>query len=978
MAHEPSDVFANFWIDGEWRETYDGVDLSHRVRGGDSIRISRGGNDQFSSITSMSCAFTLNNGDNFFTDDDPNTPLYRKFGQNTLCRFGVRNARDLDLFAQFSDLPIESSGERIYTADKASLDITGDLDVRWEMDMRVTRDISHLIGGKYVTTGNQRSWLVSALNDGRISIRHSTDGTSSALSIQSSTVRIVNEQEGRRAYRLTLDVDDGAGNRVYTWYTSDSIDGTWTQVDTATVAGTTSIYSSTADLTIGAANGGLVTITNAYPFAGKIYRFQVRDGINGTLVADFDPNADAALGETTWADTCASPNTWIIKTDDTGALPAIRLGSDNVRFTGEIQTRPDDWDLSGVDRFQTLAASGILSRYASNRAPLQSVERRYWTRQPGIVGFWPCEDGGEATQVSSALDAGIPGVIGGDVSFGSTTGFGGTAGAITLNSAGSSTADFYATPYTGTGAWGFVFYFKIDETTPASEQVLVNIYPQGSNVARWAFQIGLTTYRWTAFSGTGATLDTNSSTFGSDASPIGNWVAMSMTFKQEGGNIRWETSWHRVGSTTTYTHFGGGETFAGTVGIMRRMYFVPTDSNFDNIQIAHVVMFGYEYEIGTDEFAAISRGFAGETFGQRWARLLTEEGIGYEWVGLLADTEQCGAQPTETLYNILSAGADLDGGLITEARDALRTLRYVTGKALGNRKRLELSYTSSHLADTPRPADAARYTVNDFTASRDGGGSARYEATDTRRKNVREPDDASPGVGRYERSGSYNAYNDARMLYIASFRVFLGTWEERYIPNMVIGTHRAEIASDTSLLAAITSQDIGDPMSIVDTAGSPMPPNDVNSVCTGYAETIKNMTRDFVFSTIPRGPYDTPVLESKSDTYDPRLDVEDTESVLDGAIDATATSIDIKTLKTATVPQWVDDAGYPDDIGGGETIDIDISGERVTVTSITAPTSDATHNYQTFTVTRSVNSVVKSHADETPVRLFTPSYLGRI
>lgn len=978
MAHEPTDVFANFWIDGQWRETYDGVDLSHRVRGGDAIRIQRGGADQFASITSASASYTLNNGDNFFTDDDPNSPLYRKFGQSTMCRFGVRNARDLDLYALWSDLPSQSAGERIYTADKASLDITGDIDIRWEVDLRWTRDQDHLIGGKYVTTGNQRSWLAIATSAGKLAFRHSTDGTAAGLVIQTSSAVIVNEQEGRRAYRMTLDVNNGAGGRTYTWYTSDSIDGTWTQVDTATVAGTTSIFSSTAALSVGSGNDGLITITGSNPFAGKFYRFQVRNGIGGTLVADFDPNKDADLGDTTWADTCASPNTWIIKTDDADAVPAIRLGSDQVRFTGENTTRPDDWDLSGQDRWQPVSAAGVLSRYSSGKAPLQSVERRYWTRQSGIVGYWPCEDGSESTQISSALDSGIPGEIGGDVSFGAATGFGGTAGALTLNEAGSSTADFYATPYTGTGAWGFVFYFRIDEATPASEQVLVNIYPQGSNVARWAFQVGLTTYRWTAYSGTGTTLDTNSSTFGSEAPPIGNWIAMSMTFRQDGGNIRWETSWHAVGSTTTYTHFAGGETFAGTVGTIRRMYFAPTDSNFNNVQIAHVVMFGYEYEIGTTEFAQISSGFAGETFGDRFARLLAEEGFAYEWVGQLSDTEQMGPQPTDTLYAILAAGADLDGGLITEARDAVRTWRYVTGKALGNRKRLELSYTSSHLADVPRPADAARYTVNDFTASRDDGGSARYEATDTRRKNVREPDDASPGVGRSERSGTFNAYADARMLYIASFRVFLGTWEERYIPTMIVSTHRAEIASDSSLLAAITSQDVGDPMSIVDTAGSPMPPNDVNSVCTGYTETISNMTRDIVFNTAPRGPYDTPVLNSFSDTYDPRLDVEDTESVLDGALNTTATSVDIKTLKTATVPIWVDDAGYPDDIGGGETFDVDVNGERMTVTSITAPTSDATYNYQTLTVTRSVNSVVKSHDDLTPIKLFTPSYLGRI
>lgn len=977
MSHSPSDVFANFWIDGEWRSTYAGVDLSARVRGGDSIRITRGGSDQFSPITSTSASFTLNNGDNFFTDDDPNSPLFRKFGQHAPCRFGVENARGLDLYSVHHDLPVLQSGERIFTADKASLDITGDIDIRWEMDMRWTRDVAHVLFGKYTLAGNQRSWLVSTSVTGRITLRISTDGTSAGLALFTSPLGMVPEQEGRRAYRVTLDVNDGAGGKVVTWYTSDSIDGTWAQVGQSTSAGTTSIFASTSALTIGSANDGTEAVAGAYPFAGKFYRLQVRNGIGGTLVADFDPNTHAALGSTSWADTCASPNTWTIKTDDPGALPAIRLGSDQVRFTGEIQTRPDDWDLTGEDRYQTLSASGVIARYASGKAPLRSAVQRYWAKQSGVVGYWPCEDGSGSQFVSSALDAGIPGEFTSS-SFGSVEGFGGATGCLTLEEAGSSTVDFYANPHSSTGAWGFVFYFKIDQATPASDQVLVNIYPRGSNVARWAFQVGLVGFRWTAYSGTGATLANIASGFGDEASPIGKWVAMSMTFKQEGGNIRYETSWHGVGSSATYTHTPGGSTMAGTVGTIRRMYFIPTDANFNSTQIAHVVMLNFEYEINGSEFQAVSRGFAGETFGERFRRLLTEEGFAYDWVGQLSLTEQMGAQLADTLYANLSAGADLDGGLVTEARDVPRTWRYVTGAALGNRRRLDLSYTSSHLAETPRPADSSRYLINDFTASRDGGGSARYEATDTRRKNVREPDDPFPGVGRVEKSGSFNAYQDARMRYVASFRVFLGTWEERHIPVMTVATHRTQIASDASLLAGVISQDVGDPMSIVDTAGTPMPPNDAHAACTGYTETIKNMTRDFSFSTIPRGPYNSPLLESVVPEYDPRLDVESTESVLDGAIDATATSIDIKTLKTATVPIWVDDTNYPDDIGGGNSFDIDIDGERVTVTSITAPTSDATYNYQALTVIRSKNSVVKSHGDLTPLRLFLPSYLGRI
>lgn len=973
MGHSPDDVFAHFYIDGEWRETYDGVNLSARARGNDSIRITRGGTDQFSSIVSQSANFTLNNGDNFFTDDDPNSSLYRKFGENTRCRFGVAHpTRGLDLYARFSDSPAgATSGEQLYTVDKASLDVTGDLDIRWEMDIRGTRETRQILLSKYATGSNQRSWLIWMNRGGYIGLRTTTDGSTGTILDNETLDPMVAEREGRSAYRVTLDVNNGAGGHTYTWYTSDSIEGTWTQFATETVAGTTSVHGGTANVAVGSANGGSSVFASYTAFAGKMYRFELRNGIGGTVVADFDPNQDAQLGDTTWVDTCASPNTWLIAA---GSLSTIRLGSDRVRFTGENKTRPDDWDGTGTDRWCGMTAQGTLSRYSSKRADIKSTSRRYWTRQDGIIGYWPCEDGSGAVQVSSAIDPGIPAAIV-ECSFTGVEGFAGSDGCLVLETAGTSSAMFVANTYSDTGAWGFIFYFNLDDL-PVSTAVLANIYPRNSTVRRWVVNIGGTSFDFQAISPSGAVLDSAGVSFGGP-DPRTGWVALGMMFKQEGGNIRWETTWHQVGSTDTFTHNPGGDTFAGTVGTLKEIFFNPTDAAYANARISQVIMTSFDYELFSSEFSEVSRAFSGETFGERWKRLNDEEGIACEWVGQLGDTEVVGPQPVDTLYSIHEQGAKLDGGLIFEARDSLEWV-YVTGKSLGNRKRLELSYSDSHLTNTPKPTGDGRYTLNDFTASREGGGSARYEATDNRRKNVREPDDASPGVGRVERSDTYNANDDDRMYYIASNRVHLGTWDERIIPEMTVSTHRSEISSDTSLLADIFSQDIGDAIAIVDTAGSPLPPNDANCATMGCTEVIKNMTHDISFNTVPSGPYQVAILDSESQEHIPLLDVAGSETTLDGALNTTATSVSFKTLRTALAPIWVDDTNYPDDIGGGLTLDIDINGEIVRATSITAPTSDATYNYQTATVTRSVNSVVKSHADGTVIKLADVSYLGRI
>jgi len=65
----------------------------------------------------------------------------------------------------------------------------------------------------------------------------------------------------------------------------------------------------------------------------------------------------------------------------------------------------------------------------------------------------------------------------------------------------------------------------------------------------------------------------------------------------------------------------------------------------------------------------------------------------------------------------------------------------------------------------------------------------------------------------------------------------------------------------------------------------------------------------------------------------------------------------------ANTALWtVDAAAFP--------VDVNIGGEKVTVTNITGASSP-----QTFTVTRSVNGVVKTHAAGEQVRLWkTPRY----
>jgi hypothetical protein len=87
-------------------------------------------------------------------------------------------------------------------------------------------------------------------------------------------------------------------------------------------------------------------------------------------------------------------------------------------------------------------------------------------------------------------------------------------------------------------------------------------------------------------------------------------------------------------------------------------------------------------------------------------------------------------------------------------------------------------------------------------------------------------------------------------------------------------------------------------------------------------------------------------------------------SQLTTAVDATAVSISVT---TTSGPVWVDSAAYASEF----PFDITMGGEVMSVTAITGTTSP-----QTFTVTRSVNGVVKDQLAGADIVLSQPMILS--
>jgi hypothetical protein len=171
------------------------------------------------------------------------------------------------------------SGNYASTPDTAAVSITGDIDIRVQVALDDwTPAAATSLVSKYDAAGNQQSYLFQVLATGNLALYSSLNGSASSLSNSGAATGVADGTiKWLRATRASA---TGAVN----FYTSD--DGsTWTQLGTQQTSTAGSLFDGTALLQIGAFNAGG---TSDF-LKGRVYRAQLYNGINGTLVADFNP-----------------------------------------------------------------------------------------------------------------------------------------------------------------------------------------------------------------------------------------------------------------------------------------------------------------------------------------------------------------------------------------------------------------------------------------------------------------------------------------------------------------------------------------------------------------------------------------------------------------------------------------------------------------------------------------------------------------
>jgi hypothetical protein len=239
--------------------------------------------------------------------------------------------------------PQSDVGAYASTPDTAALDITGSIDVRARVAPETwTPAAEQMPAAKNNSSIDQRSWAFSIMPTGVLQLSWSTNGTGGGITVAQSTVATGFQDGTAHWIRATLDTTTG----TTTFYVGE--DGSnWTQLGAAVVTGATSIHSGTAPLTV----GGRVTGNN---LIGLISRAEIRNGINGTVVAN--PNFDQQVaGDTSFVD--GTGKTWTV----TPPAAIVPDPTDPDGWVGEGATHVERVDMPVHDGSGALEATETFS-----------------------------------------------------------------------------------------------------------------------------------------------------------------------------------------------------------------------------------------------------------------------------------------------------------------------------------------------------------------------------------------------------------------------------------------------------------------------------------------------------------------------------------------------------------------------------------------------------------------------------------------
>lgn len=911
-------------IDGAWTDITD--DTYRR----DSITISRGRPDESSTVDPSNCALTLNNRTGKYSPRNPSGAWFGKLGRNTQLRLLTDGTADKYLALA------GNIGSCAVAPDATGLHITFDHDIRMEIEPQSWRPgTTYGLARKYVKTDNLRSWSWS-VTDGVMQFAWSGDGTAADLHIRTATAAIPSTS-GRLALRVVLDADNGAAGHDVKFYTAPSIGGTWTQLGaTITVAGGTAVFVGSTPIEIGRIGPDGF---DDYAYQGKAYAFELRNGIGGTVVAS--PNfATADSGGTALTDT--QGNIWSLIGNAVMANP-------NARFHGEVPSWPPRWSKDGKDVWSPITADGITRRLGQGASALKSAMYRGLTKSTDVVAYWPMEDGSGASVLASALSGHPPmAIAGGPARLSTYTGFVASE-ALPEGSAANFAADVPDYPLAMPTKVQVRFLMFAPAGGITSEGIIARVFTSGT-AARWDLKAdAANNLRLLAYDGDGVQITDSGLIAWGAGGIIGKRlrISLELTRNSTTSTVDYSIVTLEVGQTGGYVFFGS---VAGrSLGKATRV--TMNNALFDTVVYGHVSVHNQITSIF--DLSSELKAWSGETAPARIMRLCREENIPAVLIGTPTYAVRLGPQLPTVLLDLLTEAAAADLGILYEPREFLGLAYRTRASLYSQTAKLDVTYGDLLSFE---PVEDDKGTRNDVTVERPSGASARVERTTGALSTLPPPS----GVGRYDEKIAANVELDSALPDQASWRVHLGTVDEARYPVVGLDLAGPSFVASAPLTTAALALDMGDKFA-VSNLPTWLPPDAIGQLVQGTTETLIKADREpFEYHWLidvncsPASPWDIAVYNASVGAGEARYSSDG--STLAAAATSTATSL---SMATPSGPLWS---------SADQPFDLMIAGERIRVTAVTGSISP-----QTFTVTRSINGVVKAQLSGATVTLFKPA-----
>jgi hypothetical protein len=319
------------------------------------------------------------------------------------------------------------------------------------------------------------------------------------------------------------------------------------------------------------------------------------------------------------------------------------------------------------------------------------------------------------------------------------------------------------------------------------------------------------------------------------------------------------------------------------------------------------------------------------------------QGAGAVTTGLVSTASLTSQSSTQTLLDLLYECEDVEDGILYELRGTIG-LGYRTRTDLYSQTAsLTMNYALGQVAQPFEPVDDDQLTRNNILVTRVNALSVEAELTQGRMSTL---DPSLGGVGRYDTQYTINAATDAQLTNFATFLLSRDTVDEARYPTITINLANPNVVAAGLESSALAVKD-GD-LVVITNPKTGVNPDQIRQIVQGYTEILSQYTHSITFNCSPETPYRVGKYDAS-----PTFRYDTLTSRLVSGVNSSATSLSVSNVNE---PWTTDSTQWP--------ISITVSGEEMSVTAVVGGTTP-----QTFTVTRSVNGVVKAQLANAVVRI---------